>query len=196
VFKNVNAIVKAYEQTRFYRDLKLRCTIVQDKKLSLLPKETLFSSYNGVWNLSAEQGSLGSFVITNVRLVWFAQLTENFNASIPWVQVKCIKVQNSKYGVALVIETSSYSGGYVLGFRTDKLDQIYKELASLFKVYSEQPFFAVECNEMESVPASFVASKVEERIDVIETDYDQAIKARLRYEVGKTVKKADGPPEI
>ena len=98
IFESVNAVLKAYEATKFYRDLKLRCSIVQDKKLTLLPKETLFSSYNGVWNLSAEQGSLGSFVITNVRLVWFAQLTENFNASIPWVQIKCIKIRESKYG--------------------------------------------------------------------------------------------------
>jgi len=80
-----------------------------------------------------------------VRIVWFAQLTENFNASIPWVQVKCIKVRDSKYGVALVIETSDFSGGYVLGFRSDKLDAIFQEISRLFKLYSQQPFLGVDC---------------------------------------------------
>ena len=27
--------------------------------------------YEGVWNLSSDQGNLGSFIFTNVRIVWF-----------------------------------------------------------------------------------------------------------------------------
>ncbi|GAB5365722.1 hypothetical protein AAMO2058_001082400 [Amorphochlora amoebiformis] len=37
----------------------------------------------GVWNLSAEQGNLGTFFNTNILLVWFAEMAENFNISIP-----------------------------------------------------------------------------------------------------------------
>jgi Bardet-Biedl syndrome 5 protein len=37
-----------------YRDLKLRGAIVQDKQVMILPKEQIFTKYNGVWNLSAE----------------------------------------------------------------------------------------------------------------------------------------------
>lgn len=69
-------------------------------------------------------------------MVWFATLTENFNASIPWVQVKAIKVKDSKYGYALVIETSDFSGNYVLGFRTEKLEAIYLETSKLVSTYS------------------------------------------------------------
>lgn len=36
---------------------------------------------SGVWNLSSDQGNLGTFYITNVRIVWFANLAENFNVS-------------------------------------------------------------------------------------------------------------------
>jgi Bardet-Biedl syndrome 5 protein len=89
-----------------------------------------------VWNLSSEQGNLGSFYLTNVRVIWFAQLAENFNVSLPWVQVKCVKIRDSKYGKALVLETSEFAGGYVLGFRVENLDEVYTEICNLYKTYS------------------------------------------------------------
>merc|ERR1712007_138733 len=58
----------------------------------------------GIWNLSSDQGNLGNFIITNVRTVWFAVLAENFNVSIPYLQMKSINVRNSKFGQALVIK--------------------------------------------------------------------------------------------
>lgn len=79
--------------------------------------------------MSAEQGNLGSFIITNVRIVWFAQLSDNFNVSLPWIQIKCIRIRESKYGTALVLETSDFSGGYVLGFKVEKLDEAYVEIS-------------------------------------------------------------------
>ena len=42
----------------------------------------------GVWNLSSDQGNLGTFFITNVRLVWHANMAENFNVSIPYLQAR------------------------------------------------------------------------------------------------------------
>jgi Bardet-Biedl syndrome 5 protein len=55
--------------------------------LLLLPQEQIYTKVPGVWNLSADQGNLGTFIITNVRLVWFADLAENFNVSIPYLQI-------------------------------------------------------------------------------------------------------------
>lgn len=107
----------------------MRSAIIQDKQLVLLPKEQIISRYQGVWNLSAEQGNLGSFIITNIRIVWHAQLSDNFNVSLPWIQVKCVRIRDSKYGMALVLETSDFSGGYVLGFRVEKLEEAYKEIS-------------------------------------------------------------------
>ena len=49
--------------------------------------------------------------------------------------------------MALVIESSELSGGYILGFRIDpseKLQEIQKEIASLHKLYSTNPIFGVE----------------------------------------------------
>lgn len=61
--------------------------LVQDRELRLLAQEQTYSRVNGVWNLSAEQGNLGTFFISNVRVVWYANLAENFNVSIPYLQV-------------------------------------------------------------------------------------------------------------
>jgi Bardet-Biedl syndrome 5 protein len=147
LFTTVQAVYRAYDTSRLYRDLKLRGAIIADKELKLLPKEETYNRISGVWNLSSEQGNLGTFFVTNVRVVWHANMAENFNVSIPYVQMKSVTVRDSKFGRALVIHTTSRSGGYVLGFRVDpaeKLDEIYKEVDALFKVFSVNPVFGVD----------------------------------------------------
>ncbi|KAK2561305.1 Bardet-Biedl syndrome 5 protein-like protein [Acropora cervicornis] len=60
---------------------------------------------------------------------------------------KSVKIRDSKFGLALVLETSHQSGGYVLGFRIDpaeRLQEAAKEIQSLQKVYSASPIFGVE----------------------------------------------------
>jgi Bardet-Biedl syndrome 5 protein len=51
--------------------------------------------------------------------VWHATLAENFNVSIPWIQVRAIEIRPSKFGPAVVLETVKRAGGYVLGFQID-----------------------------------------------------------------------------
>merc|ERR1719267_98972 len=130
LFTTVQTVYRAYDTSRLYRDLKLRGAIIKNKGLIMLPNEQLYNKVSGVWNLSSDQGNLGTFFITNVRLVWHANLAENFNVSIPYLQMKQVRVRDSKFGPALVIETSVRSGGYILGFRVDpseRLNEIFKE---------------------------------------------------------------------
>lgn len=158
---------RSYETTKLYRDLKLRGAIIRDKQLIILPDEHVYSQVTGVWNLSSEQGNLGIFVISNVRLVWFATMAENFNVSIPYIQivrpppvagyaaifVECVcllqlevRIRDSKFGKALVLTTTNSSGGYVLGFRIDppeRLQEVFQEICSLHQVFSENPIFGV-----------------------------------------------------
>lgn len=70
-----------------YRDIKLRGSLVKDDSLILLPEEMIFEQVNGVWNLSGEQGHLGCLIITNIRVVWFANLANNFNVSLPYLMI-------------------------------------------------------------------------------------------------------------
>ncbi|XP_035188065.1 Bardet-Biedl syndrome 5 protein isoform X3 [Oxyura jamaicensis] len=106
LFTSVIAVHRAYETSKMYRDLKLRSALIQNKQLRLLPQEQIYDKINGVWNLSSDQGNLGTFFITNVRIVWHANMNDSFNVSIPYLQIRSIKIRDSKFGLALVIESS------------------------------------------------------------------------------------------
>lgn len=126
----------------------MRGAIIKEKQLCLLNREKIIEQSSGIWNLSSDQGNLGVFIITTVRIVWFALLAENFNVSIPYLQIRNINVRNSKFGQALVLETTQRSGGYILGFRVDqaeKLELLHKQVSSLYKLFAMNPNFGVEC---------------------------------------------------
>jgi len=175
LFTTVQAVYRAYDTSKLYRDLKLRAAIVKDKSLILLPSEQVYNRVQGIWNLSSDQGNLGTFYITNVRIVWHANLAENFNVSMPYLQIKTIRIRDSKFGHALVIETSRESGGYILGFRVDpaeRLEEILKELQSLHKVYSASPIFGVDFTVEEKAPPLnqlMVASKADD-VEIVGDD--------------------------
>lgn len=46
---------RAYNSSRPYRELKLRGAILKNGRLRLLMFEKMYSTINGVWNLSSEQ---------------------------------------------------------------------------------------------------------------------------------------------
>ncbi|CAH1789030.1 unnamed protein product, partial [Owenia fusiformis] len=178
LFTSVIAVHRAYETTKMYRELKLRGALIQNKTIRLLPQEQVYDKINGVWNLSSDQGNLGTFFITNVRLVWHANMNEAFNVSIPYLQMKTVKVRDSKFGLALVIESSPQSGGYVLGFRIDppeKLTEALKEIQSLHRVYSACPIFGVEFETEEKFePLEKLKVQYEQDDVEIETTEDQS----------------------
>ena len=173
----IQAVFRAYDTTRLYRDLKLRGAIIQDMELKLLPQEQVFSRVQGVWNLSSDQGNLGTFIATNVRLVWHANLAQNFNVSMPYIQIRSILVRDSKFGPALVIDTTARSGGYILGFRIDpmeKMAEMYKELSSLWKVYSANPIFGMDY-VLEGQPENLnelIVKRQQDDVEVVDQDED------------------------
>ncbi len=185
LFTSAQAVVRAYETTKLYRDLKLRGAIIKDKSLILLPEEEIYSRVDGVWNLSSDQGNLGTFFISSVRLVWHANLAENFNVSIPYLQIKAIKLRDSKFGHALVIETTQRSGGYILGFRIDpveKLQETYKEIKTLHEIFSSNPQFGVKFT-VEEKPVSIEERKVERKVDDVEIVEEERVDALASYYV-------------
>ena len=65
-----------------------------------------------------------------------------------------MKIRDSKFGVAMVLETVASSGGFVLGFRVDpvdKLKDIVQEIHSLYQVYQASPVFGVDFTLEEEV---------------------------------------------
>ncbi|TKR76937.1 hypothetical protein L596_017999 [Steinernema carpocapsae] len=153
---------RAYETSKMFRDLKMRGSVVtQDEQLKLLPGETLAERAEGVWNLSSETGNLGVLLLSNIRAVWFASLNSHYNVSIPYLQLASCRIRDSKFGYALVIETSLSSGEYVLGFRIkpdERLHQVSKMISVLQRAYLKKPNFGVKfqkevvVNEIEPPP--------------------------------------------
>jgi Bardet-Biedl syndrome 5 protein len=57
-----------------------------------------------VWNLSSDQGNLGTLFLTNVRVVWHANLAANFNVSLPYIQIVSALLCSTSHDVALCCE--------------------------------------------------------------------------------------------
>ncbi|GMF28113.1 unnamed protein product [Phytophthora lilii] len=197
LFTTIQAVFRSYETTKLYRELKLRGAIIKEKELTLLPHEQVYTRLNGVWNLSSDQGNLGTFFVTNVRIVWHANLAENFNVSIPYMQINSARIRGSKFGPALVIETSAASGGYILGFRVDpeeRLHEVFREMQSLHSVFSTNPIYGVEF-EIEEKPAPLEQLKQPRKMDdvEIEEDYSSSMDAFAAYYAAVN-KNQDRPP--
>lgn len=58
--------------------------------MKLLLGEQVYSTFGGIWNLSSDQGNLGTFIVTNVRLIWYADINEAFNISLPHMQISTV----------------------------------------------------------------------------------------------------------
>lgn len=188
LFTTVQAVMRAYETSKMYRDVRLRGSIIRDGQLLLLPGEQIFTKVEGVWNLSSDQGSLGTYLMTNVRVVWFANLAPNFNVSLPYLSIKAVRTRDSKFGKALVIETFKKAGGYSLGFRIDpleKLDVVMKELVNFRKVYSLAPNFGVEFSVEGEAPSiqELLAPRIEEDVEIVE-DVEDSHAVAAYYSVG------------
>ncbi|ODM94049.1 Bardet-Biedl syndrome 5 protein [Orchesella cincta] len=152
--------------------------IVSNKKLQMLPQEQICEQISGVWNLSSDQGNLGSFFITNVRVVWFAAQMSYSTLRFHFFR----SLRDSKFGKALVIETTEFGGNYILGFRIDpkeKLQSVYKSLLSIHDTYMAYPEFGVEFNP-----------------DSIDAEIEQERKDRLHRAITEEVEEIDENPEL
>ncbi|CAF4880895.1 unnamed protein product [Pieris macdunnoughi] len=166
-YTTVTAVYKAYAGSRLYRDLRLRGAILQNKQLHVLPLEQICLKETGLWNLSSESGNLGTMIISNVRIVWYADINEAFNVSLPYITIESISIRDSKFGNALVVHVRPTSGGYVLGFRADpqeRLSSLLSELQMLHQAYTEKPIFGVETNwnQDDPMPTSDDIEELEE----------------------------------
>ncbi|KAH7700687.1 Bardet-Biedl syndrome 5-like protein [Aphelenchoides avenae] len=78
-----------------------------------------------------------------------------YNVSIPFLQMRSCRVRDSKFGYALVVETSVQSGEYILGFRVDpeeKLETVCKSIQALHSAYVASPIFGVQFSKEKAEP--------------------------------------------
>ncbi|KAG5484506.1 hypothetical protein LSCM1_07879 [Leishmania martiniquensis] len=171
LYATIRAVWNAYESTRVYRELRVRSAVVQHGHLTLLDGENLISRTAGVSSVSKDEGHLGTFIVTNIRVVWFAT-TESFNVSVPYFQFVGLRSQMSKFGQTLVIETSSYAGNFVLGFRVDpeeRLSEMYAEISTLWRTWTARPLLGMKVALRDSAPEGITSDAQ----DVAEGDTDR-----------------------
>ena len=103
LFTTIQAVFRAYDTTKLYRELKLRGALLlrEGSTLLTLPGEEVYSRNTGVMNLAVDSGVLGTAYLTNIRFVWHADVSASFNVSIPLIQLRSIATRSSKFGVVL-----------------------------------------------------------------------------------------------
>ncbi|ORY37304.1 Bardet-Biedl syndrome 5 protein [Neocallimastix californiae] len=191
LFITVKSVHKAYSTSRIYREIKIRGALLNGSELDLLPEEEIKEKINGVCNLSNNIGNIGIMYITNIRCVWHAINNESFNISIPYIQISEVKLKNTQYGNALVLQTFSRTGGYLLGFRIDPLELLKKsakEIKSYWRIANQKPNFGIislEGNEeypdlmktngqeyTKPKPPIFVLPEIENQNIIINDDFE------------------------
>ena len=186
LFTSFQATVRSYDSSKLFRDFKIRGAIVKNRDLVMLPGEEVLYRSNNVWNISSEQGNVGTYMVTNIRVVWFASVADSFNISLPFVQVKSITKKDSP-SPTMIIETSRLSNGYVLGFRSETLPEILNETTSAFRIAIDQPTMGVEVTFQEAQPSPAQAKqpRVFDDIEIVEPQYAGQGSASVAYLVSE-----------
>ncbi|XP_014224007.1 Bardet-Biedl syndrome 5 protein homolog isoform X2 [Trichogramma pretiosum] len=173
-YTSVMGVYRAYVSSKIYREIKLRAGIILNGRLSILPQEIIELTTAGVWNLSTDQGNVGTFIISNVRIVWYAEMNEQFNVSMPYLTINSINIRSSKFGPTLVITTTESSGSFILGFRVDPSEELrflHSKITSIYETYSKSPIFGVEYTfEHESIDQAEVVTEQITETDITEDE--------------------------
>ncbi|XP_046639809.1 Bardet-Biedl syndrome 5 protein homolog [Daphnia pulicaria] len=195
----LNEIHKSYVASKPFRELRLRHHIIHANQLKVMPLEHICNRVEGVWNLANNQGNLGCFIITNVRVVWFATLNEYFNISLPYLQIAQFSLRDSKFGKVLVIESTENNGGrYLLGFRIDpasRLKQIFQEIQSLHLTQIRNPELGVSWNSISTRQTDALGPVQDEKEDegvrcftnYLQTDYMDSVSCGHPPEFDRTI---------
>lgn len=164
LFTTVQAVFRAYDTSRMYRDLRLRAALVQASDLKLLPRENLVNRHLNVWNLSEDEGSIGTMYTTSHRVAWHSNRAESFNVSIPHISISRAVAKESKFGPAVIIVTTPRVGGYRLGFRLNdesKIDDVVHEINVLMQAAKNNPDLGVQSQvEQDRADTSLESRKV------------------------------------
>lgn len=132
VFEELLAEVK---RSNFYRNVCVHSLLLKPSgEFDLLPDEELYETLPGVTNLSLDEGVVGVFYITTIRIAWHAYNNGSFSVSLPYLQIDSVRSRQSKFGHVLVIDATPKANGYMLGFRIDPEKQC-KEIAAKLRKY-------------------------------------------------------------
>ena len=124
----------------------------KEKKLDLLLDEEISGKYKNISFVSSDQNYFGTFITSNIRIVWFCNNVENFNLSIPWIQISSINLQeNEEYGKILIIKSQKLFGGNSYPFFSNDqkvINNLINEVLSLKKIYQSNPILGIDIRKL------------------------------------------------
>ncbi|XP_065567151.1 Bardet-Biedl syndrome 5 protein-like isoform X2 [Artemia franciscana] len=88
IYQIAQETMSMYSRTSILRQVRLRSSSIFTDSLVLAPNEEIICFVEGTWNVTAEQGTLGTFYLTRRRAVWIALCNSVYNASIPYMHVQ------------------------------------------------------------------------------------------------------------
>nr|CAD7440018.1 unnamed protein product [Timema bartmani] len=161
-------------------------------QMRMRPGENVLDRMDPIEDTKGNGGDRGRLVITNLRIIWHSLTLPRINLSIglntlmnvTTKTVNSVRIRESKFGTALVVESAEQSGGYVLGFRIDpaeKLHMVYKELSSLHKVYSLNPVFGVQFTVTDQAKIPDESPPLEDDIEEVDETGDEMSNAFVAY---------------
>lgn len=85
--ETVGATCRGFRKAKLYRETTLRSPdLFNNGEIMILKQEKLFEKLLGVFHLSADIGTIGNLIVTNVRVVWYAADSLS-NLSIPYLEI-------------------------------------------------------------------------------------------------------------
>ena len=152
---SLSNILKIYEVGRYYRDIKVKgadIVVFKEKKLNQLPDENILNTLNGISYINNQGNYPGILIITNLRIVWLSTQYENFNLTIPWIQMSKIQSKSdSKYEKLISVTIKNYFGGNLYNFyiaKSNLFDKILDDMTKAMFYYQEDPILGVNINKL------------------------------------------------
>ena len=120
--------------------------LTQDKNLITLPKEKVVGKINGVYSVNNDQATLGTYYLTNVRIIWYSSNMDNFNVSLPWIQIRLIKTKDfAKNGKCVCIETGKSGVSNIFYFKfNETLESVIKDIEINYQLNVNNPILGVD----------------------------------------------------
>eukprot|EP00037_Helgoeca_nana_P037796 m.17747 g.17747 ORF g.17747 m.17747 type:complete len:360 (-) comp9417_c0_seq1:107-1186(-) len=146
LFTSIQAVHKAFESSRLFRELRVRTAISTYGQLHLLPNEVLLRSIDGVMNINGDAGTIGTMTWTSHRIVWVSQANELYNISVPYLVALKLLVKDTKFGRLIIVQTKPSAWRYTLGFRIDPSDkamEYFEQMQAAFSKFCSDPDFGV-----------------------------------------------------
>lgn len=128
----------------------------------MLEDESVFLKEQGVWNVGIEKGNVGAMQLTNVRIVWFREMSVNLNVSIPWIQIEKINIARHQMGSIIEIQTNEQSGNQSIGFYIKNLKEVLSQMVKLMEIYTVSPVYGMKLDKIEAKKESTSAVQMQD----------------------------------